>query len=80
MGSTDAIDWLLAGDPAIRWQAMRNLAGARPAAIERERRRAHRIAAIAARDTMTVIPARRSSRWKRLGNPAARILRAPCVS
>jgi len=29
----DAIDWLLAGDPAIRWQAMRDLTAAGPAAL-----------------------------------------------
>jgi hypothetical protein len=31
--------WLLEGDPAIRWQAMRDLAGASPRAIERERKK-----------------------------------------
>ncbi len=35
----NAIDWLLEGDPAIRWQAMRDLTGASPAtqAVERVR-------------------------------------------
>jgi hypothetical protein len=31
------IDWLLEGDPAIRWQAMRDLTGASPADIAAER-------------------------------------------
>ena len=37
---TDAtvIDWLLEGDPSIRWQALRDLLGAGPRAIDRERR------------------------------------------
>lgn len=35
----DAIDWLLEGDPAIRWQALRDLAGADEPAVERERTR-----------------------------------------
>jgi hypothetical protein len=33
------IDWLLEGDPAIRWQALRDLAGAGKTAVERERRK-----------------------------------------
>jgi hypothetical protein len=37
---TDRVtDWLLEGDPAIRWQALRDLAGAPDRAVERERRR-----------------------------------------
>ena len=35
----DTIDWLLDSDPAIRWQAMRDLACASPAAIAAERAR-----------------------------------------
>jgi hypothetical protein len=35
----DTIDWLLDSDPAIRWQAMRDLAGASPDAIAAERAR-----------------------------------------
>jgi hypothetical protein len=31
------VDWLLDGDPAIRWQALRDLLGSSPRAIERER-------------------------------------------
>ena len=31
------IDWLLEGDPAIRWQTMRDLAAASDQAVERER-------------------------------------------
>ena len=33
------MDWLLEGDPAIRWQTMRDLSRAPKAAVERERRR-----------------------------------------
>src|SRR5262249_58544250 len=36
----DVIGWLLAGDPAVRWQAMRDLTDADPAAITAERARA----------------------------------------
>jgi hypothetical protein len=36
------IDWLLAGDPSIRWQTLRDLAGAAPASVERERRKVAR--------------------------------------
>jgi len=38
----DTIDWLLDSDPAIRWQAMRDLADAAPAAIAAERARVPR--------------------------------------
>ena len=38
----DAIDWLLDSDPAIRWQAMRDLADASPQAIAAERARVPR--------------------------------------
>ena len=38
----DAIDWLLDSDPAIRWQAMRDLADASPHAIAAERARVPR--------------------------------------
>ncbi len=38
----DTIDWLLDSDPAIRWQAMRDLATASPAAIAGERARVPR--------------------------------------
>jgi hypothetical protein len=34
--------WLLAGDPAIRWQALRDLVGAAEGTVERERRRVAR--------------------------------------
>src|SRR3990172_4775493 len=39
MFSIDAklMDWLLAGDPAIRWQVQRDLLGAKPTVYERER-------------------------------------------
>ena len=37
-----AISWLLDGDPAIRWQAMRDLAGSAQDAVERERRKVTR--------------------------------------
>ncbi len=35
----DAIEWLLEGDPAIRWQVLRDLADASPAEVAAERRR-----------------------------------------
>jgi len=35
----DAIDWLLAGDPAIRWQVLRDLTAADPAEVAAERAR-----------------------------------------
>jgi hypothetical protein len=38
----DTIDWLLDSDPAIRWQAMRDLTDASPAAIAAERARVPR--------------------------------------
>jgi hypothetical protein len=33
------LEWLLAGDPAIRWQTLRDLAGAAETTVERERRK-----------------------------------------
>jgi hypothetical protein len=36
------IKWLLDGDPAIRWQTLRDLAGAAESTVERERRRVAR--------------------------------------
>ena len=36
------IQWLLEGDPAIRWQSLRDLVGASETAVERERRRVAR--------------------------------------
>jgi hypothetical protein len=38
----DTVDWLLGSDPAIRWQAMRDLTDASPAAIAAERARVPR--------------------------------------
>src|SRR3954469_2656756 len=38
----DVIDWLLAGDPAIRWQGMRDLTDAPPEQVEDERARVER--------------------------------------
>jgi len=38
----DSVDWLLDSDPAIRWQAMRDLTDASPAAIDAERARVAR--------------------------------------
>jgi hypothetical protein len=35
----DVIDWLLQGDPAIRWQVLRDLTGASPADVAAERAR-----------------------------------------
>jgi hypothetical protein len=40
--AVDTVDWLLDSDPAIRWQAMRDLADASPAAIPAERARVPR--------------------------------------
>jgi hypothetical protein len=37
--SNEVIDWLLEGDPVIRWQVMRDLLGAEEAGYEAERRR-----------------------------------------
>lgn len=37
-----AIQWLLDGDPAIRWQALRDLVGAAERTVERERRKVAR--------------------------------------
>jgi hypothetical protein len=40
---TDAsIEWLLAGDPAIRWQTLRDLVGAAERTVDRERRKVAR--------------------------------------
>lgn len=40
--ATDPVTrWLLAGDPAIRWQVLRDVVGAAPSTVERER---HRVA------------------------------------
>jgi hypothetical protein len=39
MDRTDTIDWLLDSDPAIRWQAMRDLTDASPKAVAAERAR-----------------------------------------
>lgn len=36
------VSWLLDGDPAIRWQTMRDLTGAAPDSVERERRKVAR--------------------------------------
>ena len=41
-GTEPAIQWLLDGDPAIRWQALRDLVGAAPRTLERERRQVAR--------------------------------------
>ena len=40
--SRGAIRWLLGGDPAIRWQVLRDLVGAPERTVERERRRVGR--------------------------------------
>lgn len=40
--SRDAIAWLLDGDPAIRWQTLRDLVGASASVVERERSRVRR--------------------------------------
>src|SRR6266581_171428 len=41
-GTAGAIEWLLAGDPAIRWQTLRDLVGAADHTVEREQRRVAR--------------------------------------
>ena len=38
----NAVDWLLEGDPAIRWQALRDVCGAPPAQVAAERARVAR--------------------------------------
>jgi len=40
--SDPAIAWLLDGDPAIRWQVLRDVVGASPSTVERERRKVAR--------------------------------------
>jgi hypothetical protein len=42
MPADDTIRWLLAGDPAIRWQVLRDLAEAAERTVERERRKVAR--------------------------------------
>src|SRR5437867_11132828 len=37
-----AVQWLLDGDPAIRWQVLRDLLGAPERTVERERRKVER--------------------------------------
>jgi hypothetical protein len=39
---SDVIQWLLEGDPAIRWQTLRDLAGASPGEVAAERDRVER--------------------------------------
>jgi hypothetical protein len=39
MAKDAVIDWLLEGDPAIRWQVLRDLRGASPRAVRREQKR-----------------------------------------
>ena len=39
---TDKLAWLLAGDPSIRWQGLRDLVGASPRTVELERRKVAR--------------------------------------
>jgi len=34
----DTVQWLLAGDPSIRWQTLRDLVEADAGAVERERK------------------------------------------
>jgi hypothetical protein len=41
-GDEAVIDWLLEGDPAIRWQTLRDLVGAPAATVERERKKVAR--------------------------------------
>jgi hypothetical protein len=41
-GTHGAVGWLLEGDPAIRWQTLRDLVGASPATVTRERNKVAR--------------------------------------
>ena len=62
----NALDWLLDSDPAIRWQALRDLTDASPAAIAAERARIPR------EGLGAEILARRQSdgSWRRADTPA----------
>lgn len=40
--SSDVVDWLLGGDPSIRWQTLRDIVGAAEPGVERERRKVAR--------------------------------------
>lgn len=42
MAKDAVLDWLVEGDPAVRWQALRDLRGASPAAVRREQKRVAR--------------------------------------
>src|SRR5215471_10714948 len=42
MRTDRTIEWLLDGDPSIRWQTLRDLAGANESSLERERRKVAR--------------------------------------
>src|SRR5262249_9811366 len=62
----DVIDWLLDSDPALRWQVMRDLADADPAAVAAERSRV-------AREGLGVAILTRQApdgAWHRAGEPA----------
>src|SRR5271157_5109779 len=39
MANDAVLDWLMEGDPAIRWQALRDLRGASPARVRSEQKR-----------------------------------------
>src|SRR5213595_1294125 len=41
-GAEDTIHWLLAGDPAIRWQVLQDVLGAAERTVERERQKVAR--------------------------------------
>src|SRR5213595_272971 len=41
-GAEDTIHWLLAGDPAIRWQVLRDVVGAADRTVQRERQKVAR--------------------------------------
>jgi hypothetical protein len=64
----DTLDWLLGSDPAIRWQAIRDLTDAPEAAIERERSRVSQegLGAIILREQ------RSDGSWRRQDAPAWR--------
>src|SRR5207244_5217121 len=59
-----AIQWLLDGDPAIRWQALRDLVGAAERTVERERRKVARDG-WGARLLARILRARGPAGWRR---------------
>ena len=75
----DVLDWLLDGDPAIRWQVLRDLTGAPPADVAAERARVEHEVLPVALQRRHVLPGRLHAtsvavrgRWldRRLSGPA----------